>query len=179
MALADYLNVVVDLSHHNGNVDMEKARAAGTVGIIQKATQGLAYVDPFFVTNKTQAMAAGLLWGAYHFGVAGDGVAQAEEFLSVVEPGPRDLLVLDFEANPQGPTMSLEEARAFVTHVFTVVGRWPGLYAGHHLKELLGSQSDSVLANCWFWLSVSYLSGWQFWPCSRPTGPEVSSGPMS
>ncbi len=61
--------------------------------------------------------------------------------------------MLDFEANPQGPSMSLEEARAFVTHVFSTVGRWPGLYAGHYLKELLGSHDDRVLAKYWFWLS--------------------------
>jgi lysozyme len=39
------------------------------------------------------------------------------------------LLVLDFEPNPSGSSMTLEEARAFVTHVHTVTGRWLGLYS--------------------------------------------------
>jgi len=49
--------------------------------------------------------------------------------------------------------MTLEEARAFVTHVQQATGVWPGLYGGHYLKDLLGTSTDAVLANCWFWLS--------------------------
>jgi lysozyme len=49
--------------------------------------------------------------------------------------------------------MTLEEARAFVTHIQAVTGTWPGLYAGHYLKELLGTNRDPVLTNCWLWLS--------------------------
>ena len=47
----------------------------------------------------------------------------------------------------------IEEARAFVTHVQAATGRFPGLYSGHYVKELLGSQSDPLLSKCWFWLS--------------------------
>jgi hypothetical protein len=46
-----------------------------------------------------------------------------------------------------------DEARAFNTHVFQQTGRWPGLYAGHYLKELLGTHSDTVLANSWLWIA--------------------------
>ena len=35
------INVVVDLSHHNETVDFAKMKAAGIVGVIHKATQGL------------------------------------------------------------------------------------------------------------------------------------------
>ncbi len=146
-------NVIIDLSHHNGQPDLQKAKAAGIVGVIQKATQGTSFTDPTFAVNRQRAADAGLLFGAYHFGVGADGVEQADFFLSVVNPGANDLLVLDFEANPQGPSMTLEEARAFVTHVQTVTNRWPGLYSGHYLKELLGAGSDPVLVNCWLWIS--------------------------
>jgi lysozyme len=98
-------------------------------------------------------VAAGMLWGAYHFGVGADGVVQAEYFLNSVNPDAQTLLVLDFEANPQGPSMDLEEARAFVTHVQSAIGCWPGLYGGHYLKQLLGTNTDPTLANCWLWLS--------------------------
>src|SRR5258708_246933 len=114
------INVVVDLSHHNGNVDLVAAKADGVVGIIQKATQGQANVDPTYEENRKKASDAGLLWGAYHFGTGGDGVAQADHFLDTVDPDDETLLVLDFEGNPQGPSMGLEEARAFVTHVQAV-----------------------------------------------------------
>jgi lysozyme len=57
------------------------------------------------------------LWGAYHFATGGDGVAQAEHFLQVVGNFDNTLLVLDFEQNPSGSSMSLDDARNFVTHV--------------------------------------------------------------
>jgi lysozyme len=147
------LNAVIDLSHHNGTVDFEKIRDAGILGVIHKATQGTANVDPLYKSRRQKALDAGLLWGAYHFGTGSDGVMQADHFLDVAAPDATTLLVLDFEANPQGPSMSLEEARAFVTHVQAVTGTFPGFYSGHYVKDLLGSGTDPVLANCWFWLS--------------------------
>lgn len=145
------LNVVVDLSHHNGSVDFIQAQGDGILGVIHKATQGTSFVDPLYKERVAPAKAAGLLWGAYHFGTGADGVEQADFFLQTV--GPDVLLVLDLEANGQGPSMSLEEARAFVTHIQSVTGRFPGLYAGSYLKGLLGTTNDPVLGNCWFWLS--------------------------
>ena len=147
------INVVVDLSHYNGEVDLAAAKAAGLVGVIHKATQGLDGVDPTYATRREQARAAGLLWGAYHFATGGDGVAQAEHFLAVAGGEAGTLLALDLEANPAGQSMPLEEARAFVTHVAQATGRYPGLYSGSYIKELLGAGSDPVLAQCWFWLA--------------------------
>lgn len=147
-------NVVIDISHHNGShIDFAKVAAAGIKGVIQKATQGRSGIDPSYAGNKAKALAAGLLWGAYHFGTDSDGVAQAEHFLSVVGTHDKTLLVLDFEPNPTGPSMSLSEAHAFVTHIKERTGRFPGFYSGHYIKELLESRSDSVLAQCWFWLA--------------------------
>ena len=146
-------NAVVDLSHHNGTVDLGAAKRDGILGVIHKATQGLAYADPVYAANRAQAQANGLLWGAYHFGTGDDPVAQAEHFLTVATPGPADLLVLDLESNLDGASMTLEEAHAFVTHVQVTTGRWPGLYSGQYVKELLGVTVDAVLANCWFWLA--------------------------
>jgi len=147
------LNNVVDISHHNGTVNLDRAKEDGILGVIQKATQGRTFVDPTYKRNRLKAQNAGLLWGAYHFGTGSDGIKQAEHFLNIVQPDDDTLLVLDFEANPTGPSMTLEEARAFVTHVNGEIGRFPGLYAGHFLKEILGARKDAVLANCWFWLA--------------------------
>jgi lysozyme len=146
-------NVIVDLSHHNGDPDLGKAKAAGIAGVIQKATQSNSFTDPTFARNRKKTKDAGLLFGAYHFGVGADGVEQADFFLNVVKPSASDIIVLDFEGNQQGPSMTLDEARAFVTHIHAVTGRWPGLYSGHFLKELLGAGSDPVLINCWLWLA--------------------------
>src|SRR3974377_1126440 len=146
------INVVVDLSHHNGDVNLRAAKADGLVGVIHKATQGVDYSDPMYARNRALALAAGLLWGAYHFGVGGEPEAQADHFLTVVDPDPEDLLVLDLETNPSGLTMSLAEARTFLTRVQSQVGRWPGLYSGNYLQEQLGDRTDDVLAQCWLWL---------------------------
>src|SRR6185503_11313594 len=129
------MNCVIDLSHHNNSVDFTKLAAAGVLGVIHKATQGATGVDPLYAERKPQALAAGLLWGAYHFGDGSDGVMQADHFLTVVGTDPSTLRVLDFESNPAGPTMSMEEARAFITHVQSVTGKSPGFYSGHDIKE--------------------------------------------
>jgi lysozyme len=153
ISTVDVLNVVVDLSHHNTNVNLKTARKSGILGIIHKATQGLTYKDAAYAHRKTQALEAGLMWGAYHFGTGGDPVGQAKHFLDTVNPGAHDLLVLDFEQNPGGSTMSLQEAGEFVTYVKEKTGRWPGFYSGSYIKELLGDQTNDILANCWFWLA--------------------------
>jgi GH25 family lysozyme M1 (1,4-beta-N-acetylmuramidase) len=44
--MADILNVIIDLSHHSGNIDLAQAQAAGIVGVIHKATQGTGHQDP-------------------------------------------------------------------------------------------------------------------------------------
>src|SRR5262249_47188221 len=59
----------------------------------------------------------------------------------------------DFEANTAGSSMTLVEAREFVSHVGAVVGRAPGLYSGNFIKEKLGTAHDPVLAECFFWLA--------------------------
>jgi len=146
-------DAVIDLSHFNQNLDFDKAKSDQIYGVFHKATQGTSFLDPTYQSHCAAATKAGLLWGAYHFGTGADGLEQADFFLQKVQPGPQSLLVLDLEANPQGPSMTMEEARAFVTHVQAVTGRWPGLYAGAYLKELLGVAKDPVLVNCWFWLS--------------------------
>jgi lysozyme len=147
------INAVVDLSHHNGNVNLKKAAAAGIVGVIHKASQGQTGRDPQYKTNRKKAEDAGLLWGAYHFATGSDGLRQAENFLEAVGDFKQVLLVLDFEPNPTGPSMSLEEARSFVTSVKQFSKRSIGFYSGHYIKELLGTGSDPVLADCWFWLA--------------------------
>jgi lysozyme len=146
-------NGVIDTSHHNGRIDLNRAQEDGIAGVIQKATQGLSYVDPTLKTNRKKADNAGLLWGAYHFGTGSDGVGQADHFLDTVRPAAGTLLVLDLEANPQGPNMTLVEARAFVTHIKEITGRTPALYSGHYIKALLGAQTDTILAECPFWLA--------------------------
>ena len=93
------------------------------------------------------------MWGAYHFATGDDPQAQARHFLAVAGADPGTLLALDLEHNPTGSSMSLDQARTFVTAVQQATGRYPGLYGGSYLKELLGGNADPILAQCWFWLA--------------------------
>lgn len=182
--MPDPLNAVVDISHHNGNINLQQAKTAGIVGVIHKATQGLTDVDPMYVTNRSQAQAAGLLWGAYHFGTGGDGAGQAEHFLQTVGTFENTLLVLDFEQNPGGSSMSLQDARDFVTQVNQATGRFPGLYSGSYVKELLGSNKDPLLAQCWLWLAeygpnAIVPANWSTWTMWQYTDGSVGPQPHS
>lgn len=150
------VNSIIDISHHNKISSFAKIRDSGIYGVIHKATQGVKYKDPTFTANRTKAVSAGLKVGAYHFGVAGDAIAQADNFLSIA--GENSLLVLDFEGNPQGHDMSLDEAEHFVSHIHAVTGRYPGLYSGHTIKEAftkagITSPEQTVLSKCWFWVA--------------------------
>jgi lysozyme len=168
------INVVVDLSHHNGNVDLAKAQQAGIAGVIHKATQGTGITDNMYAQNRQKAQAAGLLWGAYHFGSAGDGAAQADFFLNNANADEKTLLVLDYEPN-QTPntTMTIDQARAFVSRIKEVTGRFPGLYSGNLIKEQLGGQPpDALLSQCFLWIAQygpqptnipATWSTWTFW----------------
>lgn len=182
--MPDPINAVVDISHHNGTVNLQLAKADGIIGVIHKATQGTTIVDSMYQINKTQALDNGLLWGAYHFGTGDDGVAQAQHFLNVVGTFDNTLLVLDFEQNPSGTSMSLAEARAFVTEVNQVTGRFPGFYSGSYIKQLLGSAKDPVLAQCWLWLpeygpTAVVPANWPTWTMWQYTDGNVGPQPHS
>jgi lysozyme len=163
------IDVMIDVSHHNGQqLDFAAAAGAGIAAVIHKATQGIASVDPMLATNRPAIAAAGLLFGAYHFGDGSDGGEQAKFFLATVNPQPGDLLALDFESNPAGSSMTLEEARAFVSTIHDAIGKWPVLYSGHDLKDALGQQADAVLSNCPLWLAqygptAVLPPGWNSW----------------
>jgi lysozyme len=148
------LNVIVDLSHHNTITSFDDARAAGVLGVIHKATEGTAFVDAMYQDRKARAKAAGLLWGAYHFGTQGNAAAQVTHFLETANPAAGDLLVLDFEPNPREGTMTLADAELFVTTLQQQTGRAPVLYSGQSfLTAELGGNTTTPLAACPLWIA--------------------------
>jgi len=155
---AGTLNAVFDISHLNEYVDLAQAKAGGMQAVFQKATQSggaTLYHDKTYPTRRTAAKAAGLLWGAYHFGTAGDGTQQASEFLAYAQPDKDTLLVLDFErcTTTGESTMSEAEAIAFINEVKAQTGKYPGIYGGSLLKSVMQSNPQSELANCWLWIA--------------------------
>ena len=75
--------LVVDLSHHNDVADFGKVKAAGIAGIIHKATEATGFVDNMYVVRRSEAVNAGLLWGAYHFLRPVSIPAQVDFFLKI------------------------------------------------------------------------------------------------
>lgn len=162
------LDNIIDLSHFNANPDFVALTGSGIFGVIHKATQGRQWTDPTYAERKLAAQAAGLKWGAYHFGDGSDVNAQVQHFLSVATDTA--LLVLDIEENSSGPSMTLAQAEQFVTLVQAATGRWPGLYCGIYLKELLTNVPSTPLTSCWLWYAdyektpaPAYPPVWPIW----------------
>ncbi len=159
---------IIDVSHYNGSsLDFSAAAQGGIQAVIHKATQGSGPIDPMWTTNRAKVLSAGLLFGSYHFGANSDGAAQANHFMAAVGPNTGELLALDFERNDPA-TMTLDQARAFVTTVHAKIGRWPVLYGGAYLTQMLNGAPDRVLANCPLWLArygsnAVLPAGWSSW----------------
>jgi lysozyme len=152
------LDVVIDLSHHNTLTETSflEAAAAGIQGCLHKITEGTWYLDGTYAERQEWARAAGVWWGAYHFGRSGDAVGQAHYFLEQVQPTPDTLLVLDWETCPSDVSMSRAEAEAFVEVIAQDTGRYPGVYSGMSFcgDALTGlTATDTVLSQCWLWLA--------------------------
>jgi lysozyme len=146
--------MVIDLSHHNAVADFARVRAAGVAGVIHKATQGTGFVDKMYMPRKQPALDAGLLWGAYHFGTADDVDDQVEHFIDTVQPDGSFALVLDFEKNEPEPgnSMSLDQAKAFLTSVEARTGQRPRLYtSGAYMTATAGAAGDPDLAKYHVW----------------------------
>jgi Glycosyl hydrolases family 25 len=144
----------VDMHHARPDPDWARAKSAGITGAILKATQGIDFRDPAFTKRRREAEAAGLICGAYHFGAGdGSGEQQADFFLEAVGDLEAILLVLDFEADPDGPDMTIDQARAFLQHLQAnpKITQPIGLYSRGDL--LGGVGDDPVFEKCWLWLA--------------------------
>ena len=94
--------VGADLSHHNPNPELKKAKANGLQWLIHKATEGSTYTDPTYAARRQQAKKAGLLFGAYHFARPDtdgkDAKLEALHCFKVAKPVAGDLVpTLDYE----------------------------------------------------------------------------------
>ena len=160
--------VVLDLSHHNTIQSFADMKAAGIVGIIHKCTEGTSYVDAKYASRKAMALKAGFLWGAYHFATNADVNDQVEHFLDTADADENTLLALDFEPNPSGGTMDLDQAREWLKLVASKTGQRPILYSGNLIKETLGNDDDEFFGSHRLWLAqygkiARVPSAWNNW----------------
>src|SRR6185437_14400647 len=129
---------VADMAHFN-SVNFAEIKAAGIVGIIHKARQGIGYGDPMYKRRMAAAKEAGLLWGAYDFATHDDPVANVKDFLNFAALGPNDLACLDFEDN-RASNMTGDQACIFLTEGAQLLGRPMVLYGGNRPREQIRSQ---------------------------------------
>jgi len=116
----------IDVSHWQGTIDWAMVRAAGKRFAFIKATQHTTFVDSMYGTNRSQAKAAGLLVGAYHFAdpdlTPGDAAAEADHFVDIAQIASGELRpVLDLE---QTGGLSATDLQAWVqTYVSRIYSR--------------------------------------------------------
>lgn len=150
-------NSVIDLSHWN-DANTNLFKRIGIDAVIHKATQGAAATDNTYRNRKEIFVAAGFLWGAYHFGTGSDVQLQVAHYLDTIGNDGNTLMVLDWEENTQGESMSFEQAENFVGLIFEKTGKYPVLYSGVTVKEELAKRKikkpeQTILSNCPLWIS--------------------------
>ena len=91
----------LDVSSHNGMMNLDAAAAEGYRFIFIKASEGISYKDPNFRINYQKASHAGFKIGAYHFfRFDCDGIGQARNLLSAIGKRPLELgVAIDVEEN--------------------------------------------------------------------------------
>jgi GH25 family lysozyme M1 (1,4-beta-N-acetylmuramidase) len=145
--------LVVDISHHNKVTSFKKMYDSGIRGVIHKSTQGTGFVDKQYESRRKAATDAGMLWGAYHFADNTDSAKQVEFFLKVAAPDDNTLMALDYEPNGS-KTMSLNQAKTFLTKLDDKLGRNNVLYSGNLIKEQLkGKDVDGFWKQHPLWLA--------------------------
>lgn len=156
-SLPGSIDVIIDINHDN-HFDAVKARNAGVRAVIHKASEGATFQDPAYKKRRKDALAAGLLWGAYHFSSSRPANEQADNFLAATQTddptvdNSATLFCLDFEPSTSGPDMTLEQAHAFVVRVKEKTGRWPMIYGGNMLRDAVQAHgADAILKNCPLW----------------------------
>lgn len=175
---------VVDISHHNTVRDLAATAEAGIWGVIHKATQGRTYADPSYAHNRQAALAADLLWGAYHFNTSDPVAQQVDFFMLHANPDEHTCMVLDFE-DYRPSNMSMAQAVEFLHLLEEKLGRKGAIYSGNRLKECLGSvpaADQAYLAEHRLWLCQygphavlpHMFKAWWLW---QYTGDGVGMGP--
>ena len=174
---------VSGFQHPNGaKIDWHKVKQAGHSFVIIKATEGTGFVNSFFHSDWTEAAAAGLLRGAYHFArpsqpIVSTAQAQARHLAQTIGNLQADNTlpaVLDLEeTGGLSPSAVGQWAVAFLEEVEKLTGRTPILYTGYFfLTDNAGSPPTGrfPLWEAWYTTAsappkvpAAYHGKWTFW----------------
>jgi lysozyme len=173
----------IDVSHYQETIDWTKVAAHGLRFAIAKATDGSSFIDPMYATNKAEAMAAGLVFGAYHFArpddSANDPIEEADHFVDVAQLGQGNLLpVLDLErTGGLTPEQLIDWMLAWLGEVETRTGVRPMIYTSPHGWESRTNDSTAIVDAGYTVLWIAHWGvntpllpanywqgyGWTFW----------------
>ncbi len=167
----------LDVSHWNGLPDFKALRAQDQRFVFSKATQGTSFVDNTFQQHTSDARAAGLLAGAYHFfDYRVDGTKQAQHFLSIVRKtsGLNRLLplVVDVETLTSLGTPNKAQAKArlhaMLDELYRQTGRYPMIYTSRYMWEKVvgapgGFGTYPLWVACWECDTMILPNGWSDW----------------
>jgi len=161
----------LDVSRWQGEIDWDRARAAGIAFAFIKATEGGDRLDPMFEAHWRGAGRAGVRRGAYHyFYFCRPAAEQARWFIRNVPKAPGDLPhVLDMEWTPHSPTCTRRpdgahvrrEAEVFLDMLERLYGRRPILY---------------TTVDSWRDTGIGRLKRTEFWLRSVAAHPEAVYG---
>jgi len=156
--------LVIDISHWQDEPDWQDVKINGTVGVILKATQGTSYEDPTFDKRAAAARQAGLLVSSYHFLTKGNTKKQMDFYLSVVEPGPEERVIIDYEEEAGKPIPPLQELIDAVAYLIDRGCANITIYGGSTLKEQLKGKTSDVLKNHTSLWIAQYTDSKPVWP---------------
>lgn len=128
----------IDISHHNGNVDFGKVKAAGIGNVFIRTGYGKyspSQIDRKFEENYSKAKAAGLNVGAYHYSYAktpADAEKEADAMLKIIGGKKFELpLFFDIEEKSQAQLykkICSDMVRAFCNKLESA-DYWAGVYS--------------------------------------------------
>lgn len=148
----------VDISEHNGNIDMNKLKAAGYSFVIIRLGYGddeYDQDDAMFEQNVKKAEAAGLHWGAYIYSYAlsvGEARSEVNHTLRLLKgKHPTMPIAFDWEDDDYKQRMGMPSDANVLKIASTYMdgirsaGYYPIIYTGYHW--LKGAFSDYTFLN--------------------------------
>lgn len=174
----------VDVSSYQGVVNWPLMKNAGYKFAFAKATEGINYVDAFFLKNWNSAKDNGVYIGAYHFFHPDQDVGnQVHQFVTTMGKlrGGDLPPVLDWEV-PNGvpPEAQKRAALKWLQDVEKVVGMKPIIYGSPSFFQELGDLSDFSSYSLWIAhygvdkpRIPSPWTNWLFWQTDDAGGLDV------
>lgn len=170
----------IDVSAHNGMMNLDAARSAGIEFVFIKASEGRDFRDSNFRLNYDKAVHAGMKIGAYHFfRFDVDGVDQAVNFIKAIGGRRLDLgVAIDVEThgNARGVDPGLiAERLSSMSDYMRLAGYRVTFYSS--LKDYYTLLEPTELRGCPLWVcSFTDIPGdinavfWQYYHHGRVRG---------